>query len=528
MAFLGRSESPISGDHVVSEIKEEAKGQSKSSDGDALQTSESANQASLGEPNSTRIEFHSNEMIEIPMPLDFHEGNGGKSIAFDHSVSGKEVIEPSFHNSGKEVIEPSFHDSGKEVIEYFGKGGGEGGQTQEAGNGGLAQDEILGSMGEEGKRRALPYIPVAIGTGTGSGAFGSDAFGANAATEISGSNGSQERRQSGIRSDFDGSEMATPQPTGSGSSGAISGDAQSGSSSPGTSVPEGQRRFRSIPPALTSDIVVSGNGGAGVASGSSAVQTGSAGTPVSIAPTPQIQPLPPASIPVASTGGGVGGITPVPGGNPNPFSGASGSNGGDFPPAPQGNRPVITPIPPVAVPPQIAIGGATGSAPSTGGSLVPIPAISASGISGGSPATPASSIPPSGNLSTPSPSSNSGLSGESASTGVGRGNRGTLPSLLPVVPVAGAGAAGGGVPGVFPPPLPNRGNENSEPADEENHDDLPEQCIPWVVQEGQTIQSLAAASGTSPDVIMRINETSTIFPGQTIRLPVRLVVPCCD
>lgn len=81
----------------------------------------------------------------------------------------------------------------------------------------------------------------------------------------------------------------------------------------------------------------------------------------------------------------------------------------------------------------------------------------------------------------------------------------------------------------FPEQFPHRyPPEVPDPTEEENHDDLPDQCIPWVVQEGQTIQSLAAACGTTPDVIVRINQTSTIRPGQMIRLPVSFVVPCYE
>lgn len=81
----------------------------------------------------------------------------------------------------------------------------------------------------------------------------------------------------------------------------------------------------------------------------------------------------------------------------------------------------------------------------------------------------------------------------------------------------------------FPEQFPHRyPPEVPDPTEKENHDDLPDQCIPWVVQEGQTIQSLAAACGTTPDVIVRINQTSTIRPGQMIRLPVSFVVPCYE
>jgi len=434
------------------------------------------------------------------LPLDFHEN------------TGREVVEVIYSFSGKEVIGPSFHSSGKEVIEYFGNSGGEGGLTNEAGNGGLARDEILGAMGEEGKRGALPYFPAGVGAGAGFEIIGGNSLGSNTATGNSGSNGGLDPQQSNRMEEFDGSGGIALDPSGSGNSGTRPSGGQSGNVSTETSAPEGQRSFRSIPPVLTADSVISGNTGASLSSGSSGIQSGSAGTPGSILSEPQLQPLPPASIPAASIGGGVGGGTPVSSGNSNSFTGTSGSSQGNSSLSSPGNRPDITPILPVAVPPQIAVGGATGGAPSVGGNLLPIPAISSSGTPGRSPANRGSTISPAANSapsSSASSNSNSGLSGEPASLGLGRGNGGSLPPLLPVVtPIAGGGAAGGGIPAAIPPPLPIRGNENPDPSNEENHDDLPEQCIPWIVQEGQTIKSLAAASGTTTDVIMRINETA--------------------
>ncbi|MEM6916159.1 MAG: LysM peptidoglycan-binding domain-containing protein [Verrucomicrobiota bacterium] len=185
-------------------------------------------------------------------------------------------------------------------------------------------------------------------------------------------------------------------------------------------------------------------------------------------------------------------------------------------------------IPPVA-------GGGAGAAGGVAPAGIPV---------GGSPGTPPpsspASSPPSGEYSYTPPGTTGGSGGSSPgaappSSSTPSGNPvPILAPLVPVVPIGGAGAAGGGAaaPGVAPPVggtprLPNASEEESD-TERDSRDNLPTQCIPWVVQKGQTIHSLAASVGTTPDVIFKINKTTSIVPGQTIRLPAPILIPCCE
>lgn len=126
----------------------------------------------------------------------------------------------------------------------------------------------------------------------------------------------------------------------------------------------------------------------------------------------------------------------------------------------------------------------------------------------------------------------SASSGSSDSGGLPGGNRGNnAPFIAPVFPAAGAGGAAtdsGAFPAHVPPAPSGRGEQgNAENENGEDHD-LPEHCIHWVVQPDYTVESLAAASGTSAEVILRINRTTSIRPRQVIRLPAAFLIPCCD
>lgn len=120
-----------------------------------------------------------NEGVKPPLPPGFHESDAKGVTESTDASSGKEVVAPSFHESGKEVFEPLFHDSGKEVLEFFGNGSGSGGLGGGAESGGMTGNEIAGAAGEEGKRRAVPYVPINVGSGVGYGTRGGDAIGLN-------------------------------------------------------------------------------------------------------------------------------------------------------------------------------------------------------------------------------------------------------------------------------------------------------------------------------------------------------------
>ncbi len=252
----------------------------------------------------------------------------------------------------------------------------------------------------------------------------------------------------------------------------------------GPPAPGGPRNIRPISPTPASGGVASGSAVGSISGGSSTIQTGSTEIPVSAPSAPQQDSLPPASIPAASTGGGIGGGASASGGISNAPAGMTDSNQGSHPPG-SGNpdlpgRPLITPIPPVVVPPQVAVTGATGG----GVTATAAPGVSASGLpSAGGSINPVGGssppVPPSGGqiydppLSNPS-SSNSALPRESSASGSvnsGGSHGGRLPPLLPVVPVTaagrstgggstGGGSTGGGVPGAVPPPIPSGGPES--------------------------------------------------------------------
>ncbi|MDA7922449.1 LysM peptidoglycan-binding domain-containing protein, partial [Verrucomicrobiales bacterium] len=110
-----------------------------------------------------------------------------------------------------------------------------------------------------------------------------------------------------------------------------------------------------------------------------------------------------------------------------------------------------------------------------------------------------------------------------------------IPPIIPTIPNIGGeggGAGGGGpVPPVTPPvtipttPLPPT-NPPEEPGKDPRLKTLI--CTTRTVQRGQTIESLAQSSGASPNDIREINGITSIRPGQTIRLPIRLPTPCCE
>ncbi|MDF2375716.1 MAG: hypothetical protein P1U81_05710 [Verrucomicrobiales bacterium] len=108
-----------------------------------------------------------NEGVKPPLPPGFHESDA------------KGVTESTDASSGKEVVAPSFHESGKEVLEFFGNGSGGGGLGGGAESGGMTGNEIAGAAAEEGKRRAVPYVPINVGSGVGYGTRGGDAIGLN-------------------------------------------------------------------------------------------------------------------------------------------------------------------------------------------------------------------------------------------------------------------------------------------------------------------------------------------------------------
>lgn len=108
-----------------------------------------------------------NEGVKPPLPPGFHESDA------------KGVTESTDASSGKEVVAPSFHESGKEVLEFFGNGSGGGGLGGGAESGGMTGNEIAGAAAEEGKRRAVPYVPINVGSGVGYGTRGGDAIGSN-------------------------------------------------------------------------------------------------------------------------------------------------------------------------------------------------------------------------------------------------------------------------------------------------------------------------------------------------------------
>lgn len=354
--------------------------------------------------------------------------------------------------------------------------------------------------------------------------------------------------------------------------------AQSGPGASTNAPPQpSNRSFRPIAPPVIPSIAAGGSAAAGsgsaggASSGGSPIVSGSAAPPtpvVNSSPRGPITPLPPASIPeaaIGSVGGGAGASRPASGGGsgaPVPSAPTYSPPAGASPPsapgrAPAGFHPIPAPVP-AAVPPQAAggvagvpigvgvpaggIGGGIGgsSLPSGGGASSPSFSPGSTGTNiGGTASNPSGPTPPGGGSSyTPPETPPSDLSPGTnfAPSGSSPGGSSLPPPapLVPIVPAVGAGAAAGGgaggVPAGLPAPLAPVDVTGEEPTDSEMDEekDLPQQCIPWVVQEGQTIQSLAQSVGSTPSEILEINKTTSLFPGQVIRLPIRTVIPCCE
>lgn len=450
----------------------------------------------------------------------FLPSTGGKEVIESLiRYSGKDVIERQAYYSGKEVIESAFNLSGKQVLETIGNGGdgAGGGLSESPGSGGIDQSDFLGAASEGGEKKLLPYVPLAAGGGataglsTGSGSPGvSDAGAISSSVSSAGTANSASHSESiGNLSPGSGagsSGISSAGRTGSPASGGASSSIPSVSVGPPSNpVPRTVRPILPgvVPPLVTGGVIAGGAGG---------------GVPPVITPaTGSVIPPSGGSIPPASPG-----ITAGPPTTP-PTGTSTGISGGTVPPH---------------VTPPIPAGGIGGVAPIAGGVIPPAVIGSGGGTGGNTGAPPGTQPPPAtgnpysppGTTSTGAPPSTSyppGTTSNPPNTSVaGSGSSGGLPPVVPIIP---GGTAAGGAPGagVVPPLPPSDPGGGETDTDDESHD-FPGQCIPWVVQPGQTIESLAAATGTTPAEIRKINKVASIRPGQMIKLPAAFVVPCCD
>lgn len=168
--------------------------------------------------------------------------------------------------------------------------------------------------------------------------------------------------------------------------------------------------------------------------------------------------------------------------------------------------------------PSLAGGGATSS------NAIPLPRLSPDPNTAGNivnHSTPASAIP----MLAPRPES---VVVATSGQNPGLPNLGTN-SASPIARTP-SEAVSPGVSGLgSPSPLSYEGQSDNPGATSSGQNPLlPIQCIRWVVQPGQTLESLASSLGVSPDYLSAINSGVPFAPGQSVRLPADSIVDCCQ
>ena len=111
--------------------------------------------------------------------------------------------------------------------------------------------------------------------------------------------------------------------------------------------------------------------------------------------------------------------------------------------------------------------------------------------------------------------------GGSISSGAFSGRPPVVPHVVPgAIPAAVPAVLASGVPAAIPSVVPPTRTGDPRYANLLS--------IPWTVQVGQTIESLAASLSDDPETIRGINGITTLVPGQRIRIPIDEPTLCCD